>query len=308
MRAHERTEPRAQYVKALVCSEGLPAVRLNTQGPDFYPKTYLLKRGDLNQKQDEAAPGFLQVMSRADESRWATPPPPEARTPMKRAALARWITDTDAGAGQLAARVIANRVWQHHFGRGIVATPSDFGAQGDKPTHPELLDYLAGELIRGGWHLKSLHKLIMMSRVYQESTLASPDQIAADPNNSLFSHRARQRLEGEVIRDSILAVSGQIDPTMFGPGTLDPAMKRRAIYFQIKRSQLPPMMIAFDGPDTLQSMGQRSSTTVAPQSLLLMNNTLVREAARAWVKAIGPQARPACGGAGLPGGIRAAAE
>ncbi|MEP6670037.1 MAG: PSD1 and planctomycete cytochrome C domain-containing protein [Chthoniobacter sp.] len=289
VRADERAQPRAQYTKALVCSEGLPAVRLHTQGPDFYEKTYLLKRGDLNQKQDEAVPGFLQVVTRADESRWVTPPAADARTPMKRAALARWITDTDGGAGQLAARVMANRVWQHHFGRGIVSTPSDFGAQGDKPTHPELLDYLAGELIRGGWRLKSLHKAIMLSKVYQESAHASAEQIAADPNNTLFAHRARQRLEGEVIRDAILAVSGLIDPTMFGPGTLDPAMKRRAIYFQIKRSQLPPMMIAFDGPDTLQSMGQRSSTTVAPQSLLLMNNTLVREAAKAWVKKLDPK-------------------
>jgi mono/diheme cytochrome c family protein len=292
VRAHERFEPRADYVKSLVCSEGLPAVRLNTQGPDYYEKTYQLKRGDLNQKQDEAVPGFLQVVTRGDESRWELAAPADARTPMKRAALARWITDTDEGAGQLAARVIVNRLWQHHFGRGIVATPSDFGAQGERPSHPELLDYLAGELIRNGWRLKPLHKLIMMSRVYQEDATSSPAQLAADPNNTLFSHRSRLRLEGEVIRDSILNVSGQLDATMFGAGTLDPGMKRRAIYFQIKRSQLPPMMSVFDGPDTLQSMGLRSSTTVAPQSLLLMNNTLIRECAKAWAKTLlahGPQ-------------------
>jgi len=286
VRAHERAEPRGQYVKALVCSEHLPAVRLNTQGPDFYDKTFLLKRGDLNQKQEEAAPGFLQVLMRADQSRWATPPPTDSRTPLKRTALARWITDADQGAGQLAARVIVNRLWQHHFGRGIVTTPSDFGAQGEKPTHPELLDYLAGELIRGGWRLKPLHKQMMLSRVYMESGYTSPEAVAADPNNTLFWHHQRQRLEGEAIRDAILAVSGQLDEKMFGPGTLDPAMKRRAIYFQIKRSQLPPMMVAFDAPDTLQSMGLRPSTTVAPQSLLLMNNPLVRDAAKAWAKAL----------------------
>jgi hypothetical protein len=111
-----------------------------------------------------------------------------------------------------------------------------------------------------------------------------PGQPATDPNNTLYWHHQRQRLEGEVIRDSILAVSGLLDPTMFGPGTLDTGMKRRAIYFQLKRSQLPPMLMAFDGPDTLQSMGQRSSTTVAPQSLLLMNNPLVREAAKSLAK------------------------
>ncbi|MEZ0257048.1 MAG: DUF1553 domain-containing protein, partial [Chthoniobacter sp.] len=192
-----------------------------------------------------------------------------------------------SGAGQLAARVIVNRLWQHHFGRGIVSTPSDFGAQGDKPTHPELLDYLAGELIRDGWSLKGMHKRMMMSKVYQEDAHVLSGEGAADPNNTLFWRRNRQRLEGEAIRDSILAVSGLLDPTMFGPGTLDTAMKRRAIYFQIKRSALPPMMIAFDAPDTLQSLGQRSSTTVAPQSLLLMNNPLVREAAKSLAKRAG---------------------
>jgi len=282
--AHARLEPKPETITALVCSEGLKAVRLHTQGPDFYEKTFQLKRGDLNQKQEEAMPGFLQVLTRAEESRWNVPAPADARTPMKRAALAQWLTDTDAGAGQLAARVIVNRVWQHHFGRGIVSTPNDFGAQGEKPSHPELLDWLAGELIRGGWRLKPLHKAIMLSSAYQESSLASEEQRAADPGNALFSHHQRQRLEGETIRDSILAVSGMLDPQMFGPGTLDPAMKRRSIYFQIKRSQLPPMMVTFDAPDTLQSMGLRSSTTVAPQSLLLLNNQLVRAAARQWAE------------------------
>ena len=172
--AHARLEPQPEKVTALICSEGVKAVRLHTQGPDFYDKTYLLKRGDLNQKQEEAAPGFLQVMMRADESRWSQSAPPDSRTPMKRAALARWLTDADAGAGQIAARVIVNRLWQHHFGRGIVATPSDFGAQGDRPTHPELLDYLAGELIRGGWRLKTLHKQMMLSRVYMEDSRFIP--------------------------------------------------------------------------------------------------------------------------------------
>ena len=110
---------------------------------------------------------------------------------------------------------------------------------------------------------------------------------ASIPNNTLFWHRQRQRLEGEAIRDAILAVSGTLDETMFGPGTLDQAMKRRSIYFQIKRSQFPPMLTAFDAPDTLQSMGLRPSTTVAPQSLLLMNNPQIRAAARAWAARLG---------------------
>jgi mono/diheme cytochrome c family protein len=289
IRTHERAEPRGEFVKALVCAEGLPAVRLHTQGPDFYDKTFLLKRGDLNQKQGEAAPGFLQVVTRAEESRWVAPPAPESRTPRKRTALAKWLTDTDAGAGHLTARVIVNRLWQHHLGRGIVSTPSDFGAQGEKPSHPELLDWLARELIRGGWKLKGLHKQIMLSGVYQLSSYAAPAAQTADPDNTLFSRRQRQRLEGETIRDSILAVSGMLDPQMFGAGTLDAGMKRRSIYFQIKRSQLPPMMVTFDAPDTLQSMGQRSSTTVAPQSLLLLNNALVRTAAQTWAQRLDAQ-------------------
>src|SRR4029079_11823417 len=136
----------------------------HTQGPDFYEKTYFLQRGDLNQKLDEAPPGFLQILTRegADESRWRESPPADPRgdarrTPLHRTALANWITDTQCGAGQLLARVIVNRLWQHHCGRGLVATPSDFGAQGLRPTHPELLDWLARALLPGGSGLQPLH-------------------------------------------------------------------------------------------------------------------------------------------------------
>jgi mono/diheme cytochrome c family protein len=285
IREHEKSAPKPELTKVLICREGVPAVRLHTQGPDFYDKTFILKRGDLNQKQAEAPQGFLQVLMRDPEleKRWVTAPPADAHTPWKRASLAKWITDPDAGAGPLLARVIVNRLWQHHFGRGIVATPSDFGAQGDKPTHPELLEWLAGELVRNHWQLKPLHRLMMLSAVYRESSdSARADGRSIDPNNALFWHRPRHRLEGEAIRDTILAVSGTLDETMFGPGTLDQAMRRRSIYFQIKRSQLPAMLAAFDSPDTLQSMGLRPSTTVAPQSLLLMNNPQIRAAARAW--------------------------
>ncbi|RYD68666.1 MAG: DUF1553 domain-containing protein, partial [Verrucomicrobiaceae bacterium] len=292
---HSWVEPRPELVKALVCSEGLPAVRLHTQGPDFYDKTYFLKRGDLNQKQGEASPGFLQVLTRApeQEQRWIQPLPEGARTSGRRAALARWLTDIEAGAGHLLARVIVNRLWQHHMGRGIVGTPSDFGFQGEQPTHPELLDWLAQELIRNEWRLKPLHKLIMLSAVYQQGSDADEQRRALDPDNTLWWHKPRQRLEAEIIRDSILSVSGALDRKMFGPGSLDPNMRRRSIYFTLKRSQLPPMLVTFDAPDTLQSMGQRGSTTVAPQALLLMNNPAVRSAARNWASRIAPGAAQA---------------
>ncbi len=289
VRDHARTEPRPELVKALVSSEGIPAVRLHTQGPDFYDETFQLRRGDLKQKQEPAKPGFLQVLSRAPEQRWQTPQPAGTRTLGRRAAMARWITDADDGAGQLAARVIVNRLWQHHFGRGLVATPSDFGTQGDKPSHPELLDWLASELIRGGWRLKPLHKLMMRSETYQQAVEATPEVLAADPQNALFTRRQRIRLEGEVLRDAILAVAGTLDRRLFGPGSLDAAMSRRSIYFQIKRSQLPPMLVTFDAPDTLGSLGLRSSTTVAPQALLLMNNAQIRSSVRAWAKTLAAQ-------------------
>jgi mono/diheme cytochrome c family protein len=177
---HARLAPRPTLAKVMITSEGLPAIRFHTQGADFFEETYLLKRGDLSQKQGVATPAFLQVLtSAADAERhWQVAPPAGARTSHRRAALARWITDTEQGAGALAARVMANRLWQHHFGRGIVATPSDFGKQGERPTHPELLEWLAGELVRGGWRLKPLHKLMMTSAAYMQ-TVASDDARAA---------------------------------------------------------------------------------------------------------------------------------
>ena len=170
-------------------------------------------------------------------------------------ALAHWLTDADNGAGNLLARVIVNRLWQHHFGRGIVATPNDFGAQGEKPTHPELLDWLANDLITHGWQLKRLHKLMMTSAVYMQDAQSTPEREAIDPHNVYFWRWQPRRLEAEPIRDSMLAVSGLLDETMYGPGTLDQNTRRRSIYFTVKRSQLIPMMMVLDWPEALNSIG-----------------------------------------------------
>ncbi len=166
-----KAAPHPKLTKMLVSSEGLPPLRLRTQGADFFEKSYFLKRGDVNQKDGEATPSFLTVLmpGPGEEKRWQTAPPPGTRTSYRRRSLSNWITDVDAGAGRLLARVMVNRLWQHHTGRGIVATPNDFGAQGEKPTHPELLDFLAQELIRNGWRLKPIHKLIMTSAVYMQN-------------------------------------------------------------------------------------------------------------------------------------------
>jgi len=283
LEAYAKTEPRPQLTKMLISSEGVPAVRTHTQGGDFLEKTHFLKRGDPNQKGEVMTQGFLTLLTRTldGEKHWQTPPPAGWRTTYQRRALAEWMTDVDRGAGHLLARVIVNRLWQHHFGRGIVGTPSDFGVQGERPSHPELLDYLASELIRNGWHLKPIHKLIMTSAVYLQNDELAPKKAAADPANHLFGRQAPRRLEAEVIRDAMLSVSGTLDATMFGPGTLDPAMRRRSIYFFVKRSRMVPSMVLFDGPDTLQGLDRRTATTVAPQALLLMNNTVFRSYADA---------------------------
>jgi hypothetical protein len=289
-RAHQAQEPQPTTQKALICSEGVPAVRTHTQGGDFLEQTCFLRRGDPNQKEGVATQSFLQALMRTPdgERHWQVAPPPGWRTSYRRRALANWITDLDYGAGPLLARVIVNRLWQKHIGRGIVATPSDFGTQGERPTHPELLDWLASELVRNGWRLKPIHRLIMMSSVYRESDVLDPKQAGRDPENRLCWRHPRRRLDAEILRDSMLAVSGTLDTTLFGPGTLDENMRRRSLYFFVKRSRLVPTMTLFDAPNALQSIASRSSTTTAPQALLLMNSPLVRGYALGFAQRIAP--------------------
>jgi hypothetical protein len=270
--------PGLNLTKVMIVSEGLPHLPHHADGrgfPHFYPETHFLRRGDVHQKGEVAEPGFLQVLSRDgyDAEHWTQEfDQSTGRHSYRRAALAGWITDVEHGAGHLAARVIVNRLWQHHFGRGIVATPNDLGASGERPTHPELLEWLAADLVNHGWRLKRLHKLIMTASVYLESNGYDADRAAVDRENALLWRRAPRRLEAEAIRDAMLAVSGELDTALYGPGTLDPNMRRRSIYFFIKRSELIPMMMLFDWPEHLVSIGQRSTTTIAPQALLFMNS------------------------------------
>jgi hypothetical protein len=191
------------------------------------------------------------------------------------------MTDVDHGAGALLARVAVNRLWQHCFGRGIVSTPGDFGRQGALPTHPELLDWLAAELIRNQWRLKPVLRLILTSSAWRQST-GDASSSAADPDNSLFLRAVPRRLEAEAARDSMLAVSGRLDPAPFGPGTLDENSRRRSIYFTVKRSRLVNSMVVFDAPEPLTSQSDRPVTTVAPQALFLMNSPQ----SRAWASAL----------------------
>jgi hypothetical protein len=287
---HQRREPGSGKRKAMISSEGLPAVRLHTQGGDFLEKTHHLKRGDPNQKQEEATQSFLQVLmpDEGGASRWQEAPPPGWRTSYRRRALAEWLMDTEAGAGSLAARVIVNRLWQHAFGRGIVSTPSDFGMQGEQPTHPELLEHLANELVRGGWRLKPILRLILTSQTYRLSSINEEGRASIDPENRWLWRQNRKRLEAEPLRDAVLAVAGRLDGRMHGPGTLDERSRRRSIYLTVKRSQLVPMLALFDGPDTLVPLPSRASTTVAPQALLLINSPWIRDASEAFAERVRP--------------------
>lgn len=256
--------------KVLVAGEGVPPLaRVYNPGPAFFTKTWFLRRGDARLKSHTVLPGFLEVLTPADASpgEWHKRPATASGSTYRRSALAHWMTDVDRGAGALLARVLVNRLWQHHLGRGIVATPSDFGFRGERPSHPQLLDYLASELIRNRWSLKHVHRLILQSATYRQGRAVVPTQRDA----TLFRGHRLRRLEAEVIRDQMLWLSGSIDRRMYGPGTLQEDHPRRSIYFRVKRSRLIPSMVLFDAPDALQGIGRRPTTTVAPQALALLN-------------------------------------
>ena len=269
-------DPSAARVTLLVAGENLPKIphHADDRGyPHFYPETHFLRRGDVALKDGVALPAPPQALVRPAVLRdhWQLPAPPGAPSSHRRAAVARWLTDVEHGAGGLAARVIVNRLWQQHFGTGIVATPSDFGRQGEPPTHPDLLEFLAAELVRGGWRLKPIQRLIVTSATYRQSAMA-----AARGDERLLTHYPRRRLDGEAIRDTLLSLSGSLDPTLYGRAGHDEAGPRRSLYLELKRSRLPPFVRGFDGPDRVSGVGRRVTTSTAPQVLAIMNNPVVR--------------------------------
>jgi hypothetical protein len=273
-----------EAVTVQVGSDGTPPVKSHADDrgyPHFYADTYILARGDPEQKREIAAQSFLPVLMRNNKAadHWCDKPPVGVVQSFCRRNLANWLTDEENGAGHLLARVIVNRIWQHYFGRGIVATPNDFGMQGERPTHPQLLDWLAGELIRNGWRLKPIHKLIVTSSAYRQSAAFDPEDAKIDPANRYCWRFEPRRLESETVRDCLLACGGLLDVTMYGPGSLDEAMRRRSIYFTVKRSRMISSMQLLDMPESLVSIGARTSTTTAPQALLFLNSPLVRSAA-----------------------------
>ena len=257
------------------------------------PPHSILKRGSVRVKAGVAPPGVLRV---AEGS---------MTKPADRRDLARWLTSPD---NPLTARVIVNRLWQQHFGRGIVATPNDFGTRGDRPTHPELLDWLARELVEHGWSLKHLHRLMVTSAAYRQTSGPQPDP--------LVGRQARRRLDAEAVRDAMLAAAGTLNRKLGGPSvrvplepevydliftegepvglwpvSRDPAeFDRRSLYLFAKRNVRQPLLEAFDQPDALGSCAMRGVSTFAPQALILMNGPLARGQAKRFAASVSAEA------------------
>jgi hypothetical protein len=203
--------------------------------------------------------------------------------------LARWIASADH---PLTARVMVNRIWQHHFGDGLVRTPGNFGKLGEKPTHPELLDYLASEFVRCGWSVKAMHRLMMLSATYQQSSTGEPKTVAADPDNRLLGRMSLRRLEAEAIRDSLLAISGRLDYSLGGRPTRELSSRRRTLYLMTVRSDKSGFPFLFDMADPENIVDERTVSTVAPQALFLLNNSFALEQIAPLVERILAEAGP----------------
>jgi hypothetical protein len=260
------------------------------------PATYILSKGVWDAPLDEVQPGFLTIL---DPNPAKVAVPNGLNSTGRRTALANWLADPQ---NPLTARVMVNRIWQGHFGTGIVGTASDFGVMGDRPSDAKLLDFLAAAFVENGWSIKKMHRLIMLSNTYQESSAYHPEAAKLDPENKLLWRYSRRRLEGEMIRDSMLYAGGLLNPKMGGPGIFppiaagvsngskylawpvekDPAeANRRSVYVFVKRNLRYPMFEAFDFPDTSESCPRRYTTVSPTQPLMGMNDELVREWSRA---------------------------
>ncbi|WP_166821924.1 DUF1553 domain-containing protein [Thalassoroseus pseudoceratinae] len=226
-------------------------------------------------KLGEIEPAFLTVLDPAEPD---INPPAELESTGRRTALAKWITDPE---NPLSTRVIVNRIWQQHFGRGIVETASDFGHLGEKPTHPELLDWLTKRFLEDGWRIKPLHRRIVMSAAYRQSSFADDTEAAEmiDAENKFLWRQNVRRMEAEQVRDAILAVTGELDEKM-GGSAVSGKSPRRSVYTQVKRNSPDPLLAAFDGAMRITSTPNRNVTTTPTQALLLINGDWTVERAR----------------------------
>jgi mono/diheme cytochrome c family protein len=264
-------KPPHEYIRALAEPSG------------HIPVTKLFHRGDYRQPKFDVAPASLTVAAPENERPFFHANDPELPTSGRRLAFAKWLT---SGRHPLVARTIVNRVWLHHFGRGIVETPTDFGRLGTRPTHPELLDWLAVEFMDSGWSMSHLHKIIMTSTAYLQSSARSVEFNQIDPDNRYYWRKSLMRLEAEVLRDRMLTATGQLDRTQFGKPLpvkeddagqviVEDSHKRRSLYIQQRRTRPVALMKAFDAPVMVTNCDLRQSSTVATQSLMLMNGDFV---------------------------------
>lgn len=265
------------------------------------PVSKLFNRGDHEQPKQVLAPGEIGILARKEIEPFQ-PAKVSSGSSGRRLSYAQWLT---SGKHPLVSRVLVNRFWLHHMGRGLVNTPGDFGRQGELPSHPELLDWLADSFVSSGWKLKPLHRMILLSNAYRQSSV-NPASMKADPDNQFYARFKMKRLEAETLRDSVLATTGTLVRTSYGPPSnigIDPAGRvvlgidkgtitkhavesggqddyRRSIYVQVRRSKPVTVLDAFDSPTMVPNCEMRSQTTVAPQSLLLMNDVFILESAR----------------------------
>ncbi len=272
---------------------------------NYGPKTFIPARN--GRPPELVPPGWLTILgggevAPAPETRENTGPIPLSPTTFRRKALADWIASP---TNPLTARVIVNRVWQYHFGRGLVATPSDFGSRGGQPSHPELLDWLAADFVAHGWSIKHLQRQILLSATWQQDSNGAPGVREKDPQNLLLTRFARRRLGAEDLRDSLLAVAGTLNLKMYGKPVIPPLTQeemygmigrpneawpvtyetrdhtRRSIYLVQKRAFRMPMLEVFDAPEPMLSCSRRDSSTTAPQSLTLLNGAFLLSQAQA---------------------------
>ena len=251
--------------------------------PGQVPATRVFHRGDPRQPKGEVSPGDLTIAAPDGARLEIAPRAADLPTTGRRLAWARHLT---SGRHPLLGRVLANRVWLHHFGRGLVDTPGDFGLLGTRPSHPELLDWLATELVREKWSLKSLHRVIMTSTTYRQASLRQGRAAKLDSDGSLYSRYPVRRLDAESLRDALLVAAGKLDRTPFGPpapvvedavgqvGVKDD-LPRRSVYLEVRRSRPVSMLAAFDAPVAVLNCEKRQTSTAAPQSLVLMNSEAV---------------------------------
>jgi hypothetical protein len=281
-----------------------PFVFAATERAGKVPETFLFNRGDHEEPKQKIEPGEFQIFHAVAKGRPLTfEKPHQIASSGRRLAYAKWLT---SGEHPLTARVLVNRFWLHHFGRGLVNSPADFGAQGERPSHPELLDWLASEFMNNGWKLKPLHRLIMTSAGYRQSS-RNESSLRRDPDNRLYGRMKLRRIDAESLRDSMLAVSGKLNSERFGPampiardeagrvltgqqktnGNGDPVLVepigenafRRSIYGEVKRSLPLTVLEAFDEPVMSPNCAMRENSTAAPQALLMLNDTFVAQQA-----------------------------